>query len=116
MPTPIFNISQADIEKLRYERFAYPHPMIQKRIFALWLKVELHYPNHTIGLITGLHSNTVSHWIKVYQQKGYEGLLVNHYGTNKSELELHGDSILFSFYQQPPMCAAQAAERIYELT
>jgi len=116
MPTLKFNISQADIEKLRYERFAYPDPMMQKRIFTLWLKVELHYSNHAIGLITGLHSNTVSHWIKVYQQRGYEGLLANHYGTNKSGLELHSDAIPSSFRQQPPMCAAQAAERIHEMT
>jgi transposase len=116
MSTPVFNISQADIEKLRYERFAYPHPMIQKRIFAVWLKAELHYSNQTISLITGLHANTVSHWIKVYQQSGYAALLTNHYGTNKSKLEGHSASILSSFCQQPPMCAAQAAERIREMT
>jgi transposase len=116
MTTPVFNISQADIEKLRYERFAYPHPLIQKRIFALWLKAELNYSNQTIGVITGLHYNTVAHWIKVYKQQGYAGLLTNHYGTNKSELEAHSDSILCSFSKEPPMYAAQAAERIHEMT
>src|SRR5438270_5107392 len=116
MSTPVFNISQADIEKLRYERFAYPHPMIQKRIFAVWLKAELHYSHQTISFITGLHANTISYWIKEYQQQGYEGLLTNQYGTNSSALELHSDSILSSLCQQPPMCAAQAAERIREMT
>jgi hypothetical protein len=83
MTTLSFKISQAEIEKLNYERFAYPHPMIQKRIFAVYLKATLNFPNQTIGLIADLHFNTVSHWVQVYQQKGYEGLLTNDYGTIK---------------------------------
>jgi len=35
MPTLQFNISTAEIEKLSYERYAYPDPMVQKRIFAV---------------------------------------------------------------------------------
>ena len=34
MPTLKFNLSEAEIEKLNYERYAYPDPMVQKRIFA----------------------------------------------------------------------------------
>ena len=116
MATLSFKISETEIEKLSYERFAYPHPMIQRRIFAVYLKAALNYSNHTIGLITGLHYNTVSHWIEVYQKRGYGGLLSNNYGTNESELETHSQSILSSFSKQPPMCAAEAAERISEMT
>jgi transposase len=116
MTTLTFKISQAEIEKLNYERFAYPHPMIQKRIFSVYLKASLNFSNHTIGLITGLHYNTVSHWIEVYHEKGYEGLLTNNYGTNESELEIHNESIFSSFSKQPPMCAAEAAERISQMT
>jgi transposase len=116
MTTLLFKISQAEIEKLNYERFAYPHPMIQKRIFAVYLKATLNFPNQTIGLIADLHFNTVSHWVQIYQEKGYEGLLTNDYGTNKSELEMHSESILSSFSKQPPMCAAEAVERISEMT
>ena len=60
MPTLHFNISEAEIDKLIYERFAYPHPMIQKRIFSVYLKAALNYFNSTIGLITGLHLDTVA--------------------------------------------------------
>jgi len=116
MRTLSYKISETEIAKLNYERFAYPHPMVQKRIFSVYLKAVLNYSNHTIGLITGLHQNTVSYWIQVYQKKGYEGLLTNSYGTNESELETHSESILSSFSKQPPMCAAEAAERISEMT
>ena len=116
MATLLFKISETEIEKLSYERFAYPHPMIQRRIFAVYLKAALNYSNHTIGLITGLHYNTVSYWIAVYHKRGYAGLLSNNYGTNESEMDMHGESILSSFSKQPPMCASEAAARISELT
>lgn len=116
MPTLLFNISKAEIDKLNYERFAYPHPMIQKRIFSVYLKAALNYSNATIGLIVGLHPNIVSAWIRVYKEKGFDGLLSNNYGTNKSRLEEHTESILGSFSQKPPMNAAEATERISEMT
>jgi hypothetical protein len=97
MSTPLYNLSEAEIEKLSYERFAYPHPMIQKRFFSVYLKAKLNLPNHSIGLITSLHPNTVAHWIDTYKQSGYESLLSNNYGTNKSEMDLHGKAFYHHF-------------------
>ena len=90
--------------------------MIQKRIFSVYLKAELNYTYQLIGLITGLHPHIVSHWINVYREKGFDGLLSNNYGTNKSKLEEHAESILCSFSQTPPMNAAEATQRISETT
>ncbi len=116
MPTLPFKVSKAEIEKLSYERYAYPHPMIQKRIFAVYLKAALNYSNNTIGLITGMHPNSVSRWISMYSQQGFESLLTNNYGTNTSELEEHAENILDSFLKHPPITAAQAGERMKEMT
>jgi transposase len=116
MPTLCFNISEAEIERLRYERYAYPDPLIQKRLFSVYLKAVSTFSNLDIGFITGIHANTVGHWISVYEQQGYEGLLCNNYGTNQSGLEPQSHSILYSFKQQPPRTAGEAAERIGEMT
>ncbi|MEI6950861.1 IS630 family transposase [Paraflavisolibacter sp. H34] len=116
MPALQFNIRPADIEKLSYERYAYPQPMVQKRIFSVYLKAVSSYSNQEIGFITGLHANTVAHWIKVYEDEGYKGLLSNNYGTNQSELESKSSSILSCFSEQPPHSAREAADRIKELT
>jgi transposase len=116
MPALLINLSEAEIETLRYERYAYPHPMIQKRIFAVYLKAISTYSNKEIGSICGLHPNTVSHWISVYGKMGYEGLLSNNYGTNQSLLEAYSDSLLDCFTQQPPRSSREAAGRIWELT
>lgn len=116
MPTLKFNISEAEIEKLNYERYAYPDPMIQKRILAVYLKVTLGLNNSIIGQIVDLHYNAVGEWINAYKKNGFESLLSNNYGSNKSELENQADSILKSFQIQPPMTSAEAADRIREMT
>ena len=87
MPTLPFKISEAEsdsyrIEKLSYERYAYPDPLIQKRIFSVYLKATLGWTNSLIGKVVGLHCNMVGYWLGVYKQKGFEGLLVNNYGTH----------------------------------
>ena len=116
MPTLRFNISEADIEKLNYERYAYPDPMVQKRIFAVYLKATLGWNNAIIGNVVGLHYNIAGYWIKAYKTKGFEALLINNYGSTKSNLESYAHSIFTSFKNQPPMTASQAAERIKEMT
>lgn len=116
MPTLSFNLSEAEIEKLRYERYAYPHPMIQKRIFSVYLKVTTTLSNRDIGLFTGLHPNTVARYIKVYRFQGFEGLLSNNYGTNQSELEPHSRGVIDSLIRQPVRTVQHAAERIRQMT
>ncbi|HUZ59236.1 MAG TPA: hypothetical protein VMU83_10675, partial [Hanamia sp.] len=116
MPTLKFNLSEAETEKLNYERYAYPDPMVQKRIFAVYLNATLGWNNLIIGQIVGLHYNAVGSWINTYKANGFEALLVNNYGSTKSELENHAECILKSLQLQPPMTAAVAAERIKEMT
>lgn len=114
MLTP--NLSQADIERLNYERFHYPSPMVQKRLHAVYLKYTLGGSNPFIGLIGDLHCNSVRYWVQRYQSGGLESLLENHYGHNESELQLHRESILESFRQQAPMSSNEAVARIKDLT
>lgn len=116
MPTLQFNLSFAEVERLNHERFAYPALMIQKRILAAYLKAILDWNYETIGLITDLHHNTVGHWIPIYKEKGFEGLLTNNYGTNQSAMEDHAQSILSSFLKRPPLNSAEAAGRIESMT
>jgi transposase len=110
------NLSQADIERLNYERFHYPCPMVQKRIHAVYLKYTLGGSNELIGCICDLHYNSVGYWLKRYESDGMEALLENHYGHNQSELQVHQESILASFRQQAPISSNEALTRIKDLT
>lgn len=109
-------ISNAEIQQLNYERYYYPCPTVQKRIHAVYLKSITEMSNTMIGALLDLHRDSVGHWIKRYERGGFEALCQFNYGTNKSTLENHSQSLLQSFTQQPPMTANEAKARIEEQT
>jgi transposase len=109
------NLSEAEIQRLNYERYYYPCPQVQKRIQAVYFKT-MGMSNKMIGKLTGLHREIAGDWIRTYVKGGFEALCQNNYGTNKSELEKHSDGILESFTQLPPMTANEAKARIEVLT
>jgi len=119
-PKPIdmlrINLSQAEIEKLSYERYYYPCPIVQKRIQAVYIKGTTEFSDTKAGQISGLHRHSVNHWVQSYQTGGFESLCQYNYGTNKSELENYSGSILKSFTERPPMSAREAKMRIEEMT
>lgn len=110
------NLSKAEIQELNYERFHYPCPIVQKRLTAVFLTATVEASISTIGHMAGLHRHSVDYWVKVYQMEGFKSLCMVQYGTNKSELENHAESIIQSFTKQPPMNAREAKSRIDDLT
>src|SRR5665647_1786364 len=119
-PKPIdmlrINLSQAEIEKLSYERYYYPCPIVQKRIQAVYIKATTEFSDTKAGQISGLHRHSVNYWVQSYQAGGFESLCRHNYGTNKSELENYSGSILKSFTECPPMSAREAKMRIEKMT
>lgn len=110
------NISKADIERLKYERYSNVSRLVQKRLHVLYLKSETALSNEMIGFIGGVHRDTVTDYIKLYNAKGLKGIYHVGYGTNKSKLEEHTDTLLAYFEKEPPHTIAQAVEKIEELT
>ncbi len=110
------NLSAAEIQRLNYERYHYPCPMVQKRIHAVFIKASVKMSNKAIGHIVGLNLNAVGDCIHAYQEGGLDALCQYNYGTNTSELEKHSESILQSFTEHPPMNSCEAKSRIEKLT
>src|SRR3972149_4357383 len=110
------NLSDTETQQLNYERYYYPCPNVQKRIHAVYMKTKTGLSDTMIGHLTGLHRHSVRHWVQVYQARGFEALCQFNYGTNKSDLENHSESILKSLTDRPPMTACEAKSRIEELT
>lgn len=109
-------ISNAEIQRLNYERYYYPCPTVQKRIHAVYFKATTQMSNTMIGALLNLHRDSVGDWIIRYERGGFEGICQFNYGTNKSALENHSQSLLQSFTQHPPMTANEAKARIEEQT
>jgi transposase len=108
-------ISDAEIQRLNYERIHYPCPMVQKRIHVVYLKATVKASLTAIGHFTDLKRQTVSLCLQTYIQGGFEALCHFNYGTNVSELESKSTSILQIFAERPPMSAREAKLRIEEL-
>ena len=110
------NLSKVEIQRLNYERYHYPCPVVQKRIHAVCIKATTRMSNEMIGALVDLHRDSVDDWIKTYEKSGFNALCQFNYGTNKSEMENHADSILKFFTVQPPMNINEARSRIESLT
>jgi len=105
------NISDAEIQRLNYERYYYPCPTVQKRIHAVYIKATTERSNQMIGTLLDLNRDSVGDWIMRYEQGGFDALCQFNYGTNKSSLENHAQRILQSFTQRPPMTSSEAKAR-----
>jgi transposase len=110
------NLSKEEIRRLNYERYHYPCPKIQKRLHAVYIKATQSMSNEQTGDIVGIHSNSVSSYIKLYQERGFEGLYATGYHPGKSKLESHAFSLIESFNSRPVCCISEAIARIKELT
>jgi len=110
------NISEADIELLRYERYTYPCMLVQKRMTAILIKATTTYSHQEIAQLADISPNSVTNYIHLWNESGYEGILKVGYGTNQSELEAHTESLLTYFEANPPHTANEAVHRIKGLT
>ena len=91
------NLSDAEIQRLKYERYHYPCPIVQKRIDMVYYKATLGISNKMVAKIIGCNHDTVRYWVHAYEDVGFEALCSFKYGTNKSDLENHTYNILKSF-------------------
>ena len=66
-------LAQEEQEALRYERFNYPHPRVQKKIEAVLLK-SYGLPHGLVANILGIDEGTLRDYLREYQQGGIEKL------------------------------------------
>jgi len=112
----ILNLSEAEIQELRYERFHYPCPLVQKRMQSVYLRVVKGYSSSEISKILDRHPNSITNDIKCCISEGIAGLKRVNYGTNKSALESFSKSICDDFKINPPHSIKEAQFRIEQLT
>ena len=104
-----------DIEELHYQRFHHPHPRVQQRMEALYLK-GVGYPHQEIGHIVGVSQKTLRSYLRLYQAGGIAGLKKLNFHQPSSDLEQHQETIEAEFKAKPPQSINEAAERIEQLT
>jgi transposase len=85
---------------LHYERFHHPHPRVQQRMEALWLKSR-GLPHSQIAELVQISEDTLRSCLRAYQQGGIEKLKELNWQGSPSELGRHQDSLKEFFYSIP---------------
>ena len=109
------NFPEETIKILDYERYHYPHPKVQRRMEALYLKSRC-LPHHEICRLCQITEKTLSTWLKMYRDSGVDGLKVLKYKGQPSELNSHMSSLEEYFKKHPPRTSSEAQAKIAELT
>lgn len=107
--------NKAEMNALNYERYNHPHPRVQRKMEALWLKSQK-LPHSQIAQITGISSKTLKRYLQDYVQGGIEKLKEVRFYQPQSALQAHHGSLEAYFKEHPPATIKKAMEKIAELT
>ena len=73
---------------LHYERFHHPHPRVQQKMEALWLKSH-NLPHAQIAELVQISEETLRAYLRAYQEGGIEKLKTLSWYGPESELARH---------------------------
>ena len=107
--------TEEDIQALNHERYHHPHPRVQRKMEALWLKSQGE-PHNKIAQLTGVSINVVTQYIKEYKAGGIERLKELNFYRPESELSEHKQTIENYFREHPPATIKEAMSAIEKLT
>ena len=107
--------SEEDKQALLYERFHHPHPRVQIRMEALWLKSQ-GMEHQAITQLVGISANTLRSYLRAYQSGGIERLKEIRFYRPSSALMPHAQSLEAHFRKHPPISMNAAIATIETLT
>src|SRR5262245_11446314 len=100
---------------LEFERYHHPHPRVQRRMEALWLKSQ-GLPHRQIARLTGVSPNTLRAYLRLFRSGGVEALKRFDFHRPQSDLMDHRDCLEEYFLEHPPATAKGAGAAIERLT
>lgn len=100
---------------LHHERFHHPHPRVQQKMEAVWLKSQ-GLPHHQIAKLVCLSENTLRTYLNEYLDGGIDTLKQINFRRPQSELAAHRATIEDYFLKHPPATINEAVAKIEEVT
>lgn len=85
---------------LHYERFHHPHPRVQQKMEALWLKSH-NLPHAQIAELVQISEETLRAYLRTYQEGGIEKLKTLSWEGPESELVRHQGTLKEFFCNIP---------------
>ena len=107
--------SEADKRALNHERYHHPHPRVQQRMEALWLKSQ-GLPHQRIATLCAISGNTLRAYLKLYQAGGMEALKQLNFYRPQSRLNEQRETLEAHLRAHPPHTINEAISVIEALT
>ena len=107
--------SPAAIDVLEYERYHHPHPKVQKKMEALYLKSQ-NVKHGEICRLCRISKTTLTTYLGEYQTGGLGRLKELDYHGQPSELNQHSATLAAYFQAHPARSTAEAQAAIEKLT
>ena len=103
------------IDALHHERSHPPHPRVQLKMEAVYLKSQ-GLPHHVICQLARISENTLRSYLRQFQEGGVERLKRTDWAGTESQLDEHRETLEDYFRNHPPRSTAEAAAAIERLT
>jgi transposase len=103
------------IEALHRERFHHPHPRVQLKMEAVYLKSQ-GLPHQDICRLARISENTLRAYLCQFREGGIGRLKRTDWEGTESELAEHRESMEDHFRKNPPRSTAEAAAEIERIT
>lgn len=107
--------TEEQINALDYERYHHPHPRVQKKMEALWLKSQ-GLSHSEIARLTKISPNTLRAYLRQYLCGGISALKTVNFRRQQSQLMDHHHPLEDYFLKHPPATIKQAQTEIHQLT
>jgi transposase len=104
-----------DIDALHHERFHHPHPRVQEKMEAVYLKSQ-GLPHKEICRLTRVSENTLRSYLRQFQEGGVERLKRLDFAKPTREMAEHREALEEYFRKNPPRSTGQAAADIERIT
>lgn len=109
------NFTDKEKDSLYFERFHHPHPCVQLKMEALWLKSQ-NLSHQEICRLTGICSTTLTSYLRDYEKSGIESLKTLNFYRPKSALDAHTQTLEAHFREHPPSSIKEAMATIEKMT
>lgn len=109
------NFPSQDMEEIKRDRYAHPHPRVRQRLEVLWLTSQgLSYSE--IGRLGHVSKATVLRYLKGYREGGLNWIREVRFYQPTSELDHYALDIKIHFQTHPPATVKEAMGAIEMLT
>jgi transposase len=109
------DLSKAEIDQVKFDRFHHPHPLVQKKMEVVWLK-HLKYSHNQICEIVCLSQRTIIRYLKDFISGGLDKLKEIKFNRPQSKLVEYSGTIKEYLRENPPGTIKEAVSIIESLS